>query len=243
MKFMLRIFIAALLLLGPEQLATSQQPMEKGTWSFRDGLPNAVTFVYGTKLTAKELSQLSQCTRLTHVMMGNAGIDSEYVTIEGDLTALGKLKNLVELHLCKDGIHDDDLKFIALLPKLEVLEFNADNGYEGAPICTDKSAKHLSAAKTLRSLTIHDGNLTDAFVATITENLHHLETLSLSSSQLTDESLRLISERCNKLKSLSISSENFTVEGLKQLDKMKRLEQRRVISPALRKTRALKGIQ
>ncbi len=137
--------------------------------------------------------------------------------------------------MCKDGINDDDLKFIALLPKIHTLEFNADNGYDGGPICTDQCADHLRSAKTLRSLVIHDGQFTDKFVAKITEGLPNLEELSLNSAELTDESLRLIADRCKKLKSLSIASDHFTAEGLKHLDKLKNLEKRAVSSPALRK--------
>ena len=167
--------------------------------------------------------------------MGYAGVDSEYVEIEGDLLKLGRLKNLKDVHLNKDGINDDDLKFVALLPKIHTLEFNADNGYDNAPICTDRCADHLRSAKTLRSLVIHDGRFTDKFVAKITEGLSNLEVLSLNSAELTDESLRLLSERCKKLKSLSIASDHFTAEGLKHLDKLKNLEERSVSSPALRK--------
>jgi len=89
--------------------------------------------------------------------MGYAGVDSEWVEIEGDLWKLRRLQNLEEVHLCKDGINDDDLKFIALLPKIHTLEFNADNGYDSGPICTDQCADHLRSAKTLRRLLIHDG--------------------------------------------------------------------------------------
>ena len=124
--------------------------------------------------------------------MGYAGVDSEYVVIEGDLLKLGRLKNLKDVHLNKDGINDDDLKFVALLPKIHTLEFNADNGYDNAPICTDRCADHLRSAKTLRSLVIHDGQFTDKFVAKITEGLSNLEVLSLNSAELTDESLRLL---------------------------------------------------
>ena len=151
---------------------------------------------------------------------------------------LGRLKNLREVHLCIDALNDDDLKFIALLPKLQTLEFNADNGYDPVheiPICTDRCADHLRSAKTLRSLVIHDGKFTDKFVAEITQGLPGLEKLSLNSPDLTDKSLRLVAERCKKLKSLSIASDHFTAEGLKHLDKLKDLEKRAVSSPALRK--------
>ena len=170
--------------------------------------------------------------------MGYAGVDSECVNVEGDLWKLGRLKSLEEVHLCIDAMNDDHLRFIALLPKIQTLEFNADNGYDDIHeilICTDQCADHLRSAKMLRSLVIHDGKFTDKFVAKITEGLPNLEELSLNSAELTDESLRLLSERCKKLKSLSIASDHFTAEGLKHLDKLKDLEKRAESSPALRK--------
>ena len=227
--------VAKIKLANQSQMAFSQQPISKGEWTYNNGKPESVTFVYGTALTAKEIDQLSKCMSLTQVVMGYAGVNSEYVVIEGDLLKLGRLKNLKGVHLNKDGINDDDLKFVALLPKIHTLEFNADNGYENAPICTDRCADHLRSAKTLRSLVIHDGQFTDKFVAKITEGLSNLEVLSLNSAELTDESLRLLADRCKKLKSLSIASDHFTAEGLKHLDKLKDLEIRAVSSPALRK--------
>jgi hypothetical protein len=74
---------------------------------------------------------------------GYAGVDSESVVIEGDLLEPGRLKNLKDVHLNKNGIYDDDLKFVALLPEIQTLEFNADNGYDEAPSCTDRSERPL----------------------------------------------------------------------------------------------------
>ena len=229
------ILLVSLTIVGHSQMAFSQQPISKGDWTYKNGKPESVTFEWGTELAAKEVDRLSNCTSLTRIVMGYAGIDSEYVEIEGDLLKLGRLKNLTDVHLNKDGINDDDLKFVALLPKIQTLEFNADNGYDGAPICTDRCADDLRSAETLRRLVIHDGRFTDRFVAKITEGLQGLEELSLNSAELTDESLRMLAERCKKLKSLSIASDHFTVEGLKHLDKLRNLKERSVSSPALRK--------
>ena len=216
-------------------VALSQQPLSKGTWSYKNGKPESVTFDYGTELTAKDIDRLSGIGSITRISMGYAGIDSEYVTIEGELLKLGQLRNLQEVHLCKDGINDDDLRFVALLPKIHTLEFNADNGHDDAPVCTDGCADHLSAAKTLRKLVIQDGQFTDKFVATITKELSGLEELWLNSPDLTDESLRLLADRCKKLKTLRIASEHFTAEGLAHLDRLKYLKERSVSSPALGK--------
>jgi hypothetical protein len=237
MKRIIRIFLASLLMVGPSQVAFSQQPISKGHWSYNNGMPESVAFDYGTELTTQDIDQLSRSVSIARITMGYAGIDCEYVSIEGDLLKLGRLKNLQDVHLCKDGIDDDDLRFIALLPKIRTLEFNADNGYDGAPMCTDRCADHLSSAETLRKLVIHDGQFTDKFVATITKRLSGLEELWLNSPDLTDESLRLLADRCKKLKTLRIASEHFTAEGLKYLDSLKYLEERSVSSPALRKER------
>jgi len=237
MKRIIAIFLALLSMVAPSQVAFSQPPNSKGHWSYKNGKPESVAFDYGTELTTQDIDQLSRSVSIARITMGYAGIDCEYITIEGDLLKLGRLKNLQEVHLCKDGINDDDLRFVALLPKIHTLEFNADNGYDDAPICTDGCADHLSAAKTLRKLVIHDGQFTDKFVATITKRLSGLEELWLNSPDLTDESLRLLADRCKKLKTLQIASEHFTAEGLKHLDRLTYLEERSVSSPALRKKR------
>jgi hypothetical protein len=225
------VFLATLVV-GLSQMAFSQEPISKGTWAYKNGKPESGTIDYGTELTAEDIARLSAVDSIARISMGYAAIDSEYVTIEGDLDKLGRLKNLEAVYLNKDGIVDDDLKFIALLPKIRELEFNAKNGEGG---CTDRCAEYLSSAKTLRELRIYNGPFTDKFVAKITQGLPDLEELMLSSPELTDESLRLIAERCKKLKSLSIGSKHFTAEGLKQLDRLRDLKERRVSSPALRK--------
>ncbi|MEL0095659.1 MAG: hypothetical protein VW875_07435 [Planctomycetaceae bacterium] len=211
-------------------MAFSQQPMLKGDWSWKNGELERVNFDYGTELTAKDIRRVSAFGTIAHLYMGYAGVDSEYVTIEGKLLRLGRLKNLEVLHLNRDAIVDTDLKFIAQLPRIRELEFNAQNGKGG---CTDQCADYLRSAKTLRELRIYNGQFTDKFIDKVTKGLPNLEQLWLSSSQLTDKSLRLIAERCKKLKSLSIWSEHFTSEGLKHLDKLPNLKHRRVRSPLL----------
>jgi hypothetical protein len=214
-------------------MAFSQDPISKGTWAYKDGKPVSVTIDYGTELTAEDIERLSAVDSLSRISMGYAGVDSEYVSIEGDLLKLGGLKNLEVVYLNIDGIVDDDLKFTALLPKLRELEFNAKNGEGG---CTERCADFLSEAKTLLALRIYNGQFTDKFIDKITRGMPNLEELMLSSPELTDESLRLIAERCQKLKSLSISSDHFTAEGLKYLDRWPNLR-RSVNSPVLRQRR------
>ncbi len=246
MRAFLPVVLVSLTIVGQSKMTFSQQPIAQGEWTYKDEKPDSVTFVYGTALTAKEVDQISSYSSLTRIAMGYAGIDSEFVEIEGDLSKLGRLKSLEELHMSVDAMNDEDLRFIAHLPKLQALEFNADNGYDDIheiPICTDRCADYLRSATTLRSLVIHDGQFTDKFVEKITEGLPNLEELSLNSAELTDESLRLLAERCKKLKSLSIASDHFTAEGLKHLDKLPNLEKRAVSSPDLRKRSSPKEIE
>lgn len=227
----MRSFVITLLVVGLSPIAFSQQPMTKGSWSHDKGTPKTVHFVYGTELNAGDLDQLSRVQSLTGVRMGYAGIDSEYVTVQGDLLKLGKLKNLEKVHLNKDGVVDGDLTFVAALAKIRELEFNAKNGTGG---CTDRCSDHLKGAKALRTLRIHNGQFSDAFVETITKGMPNLEELMLDSPGLTDESLRLIGTRCKNLKSLSISSDHFTTKGIEHLSGLKRLKVRSVKSSGLR---------
>lgn len=234
MRFIPVILVTTLAVSGPLQTASAQQPMPKGSWTYKNGKPQTVNFDYGTELTAEDIARLSAFESIAQIYMGFAGVDSEYVTIEGDLLKLGRLKNLELVYLNKDGIVDDDLKFIASLPKIRELEFNAINGKGG---CTDRCADHLRNAKTLRELRIYNGQFTDKFIDKITKGMPNLEQLMLSSPELTDESLRFIAERCKNLKSLSIGSDHFTAEGIKHTDKLSKLKNRGVSSPALRKKR------
>ena len=216
-----------------QQDATRADPIAR---QLKDPNLKRVVFSYGSKLTAADIDRLSKLTSVVEIEMGFPQIDSEFVTIEGGLQKLAKLKRLEVLRLCKDGIHDDDLEFIASLPRIRILEINADNGYEGAPICTDRCADYLSRAKTLRTLMIYDGKFTDKFVDKVTRELPDLEVLWLTSSaELTDKSLRMIGERCKNLRELHISSDRFTAEGLKHLDQLKKLKKKSVGSRRLRR--------
>lgn len=237
MKMKTAILLAWLIVVALPATATAQQPVAKGHWSFDGGAPTGVDFDYGTLLTAADIEQLSGWVSLTRIGMGHAGVDSEYVTLEGDLLTLGRLRHLRELHLNKDGIVDSDLEFVASLPEIRSLEFNAKNGGAG---CTDRCADHLRSAGSLRELRIHNGHFTDTFVARITLGLPDLEVLSLASPELTDESLRLLAVRCKKLNSLSLASEHFTPDGLEHLAGLPHLKGS-VDSPALRDARRQRG--
>ena len=92
-----------------------------------------------------------------------------------------KLKRFEVLSICKDGIKDDDLKFIASLPNIKLLELHADTGCEGTPIYTDRCAGYLSRAKIHRTVIIHDRKWTDKFVDKLTHGLRSLEMLAIGS--------------------------------------------------------------
>ena len=51
--------VAKIKLANQSQTAFSEQPISKGEWTYKNGKPESVTFVYGTELTAKEIDQLS----------------------------------------------------------------------------------------------------------------------------------------------------------------------------------------
>jgi hypothetical protein len=221
----LTLTITALISAALTLTVFAQQPIAKGLWTNKDGKPYSVNFQYGTNLTARDIESLAACESLTEIVMGYAAIDSEYVTIERDLLPLAGLKELQTLHFCIDKVEDRFLNFIPMLPNIRVLEFNADNGRDDRPMCTDQCADFIKEAKTLRELVIYDGRFSDKFIEKITRGLPDLEKLTIRSPQLTDESLRFIADRCKKLKSLSIASDRVTTEGISVLDKLPKLEE------------------
>lgn len=200
-------------------------------------IPNLtkLVFPYGTELNRKEIHNIAQIERLRAIEMGFPAIDSEFIIVQGSLDLLRHLKNMESFVLNKDLIEDDDLKFIAYLPKLQHLEFSADNGLNKGTKCTDKVAKYLVHAKSLRTLTIYGGDFSDDFILSISKGLPKLETLKISSPKLTDYSLKFIALYCKNLKHLRISSENFTPSGEKYLSAIDSLEKMRITSPAIGK--------
>lgn len=182
---------------------------------------------YGLTLTADDLEYLATLQSLQEIEFGFAGVSSEYVTIDADLAPLAKLKQLQSIQLCKQQMQDDDLKFVAALPRLEYLEFNADTNPEGdrGPVVTDRAAEYLGKAPALKHLII-DGfpNLSDKFVDQVTAGVPGLEHFDVTSPALTDESLRLLAARCEKLRWLDIGSPQFTDDGVRHLAAAKNLE-------------------
>ncbi|MEM9657309.1 MAG: hypothetical protein AAF961_03020 [Planctomycetota bacterium] len=193
-----------------------------------------LTFPYGSKVSGDELAELSRLPGIVHIEMGFAPIDSEYVTLEGGTSPLGRFKDLEVLRLCKDGIHDADLRFVAQLSRLRTLEFNADNGRDDAPVCTDKCAELLCRAKQLRHVAIWDGQFTDRFVAALVSGLPKLETLQLNSDGFTDAALKSIATHGKNLRKVVIASDQFTAAGANVLDTLSNLEVVSVRSTALR---------
>ena len=132
-----------------------------------------MNFHYGTELSTEDIHLLAQQVSLKEFTMGFASLDAEYVTTARTLTPLRKLINLEAVHLCIDEINDRDLRFIAALPKLQRLEFNAENGMKN--ICTDDCAKQLCQAKSLTRLVIHGGQFTNHFIKRISKKLPNLQ--------------------------------------------------------------------
>ena len=100
MKYVAVILMVSLTIEGQSQMAFSQQPISKGNWTYKNEKPESVTFDYGTELTTEDIDRLSGCASIVRIVMGYAGVDSEYVTIHGDLRKLGGLTNLEKLRTC-----------------------------------------------------------------------------------------------------------------------------------------------
>ncbi len=185
----------------------------------------SVNISYGTKLTSDDLAYLSTLVNLKGIRIGQEIFDSPII-IEGDLSKLGSMKSLEWVHLCKHDIKDSDLKFIASLPKITELVFNAESELQsGGSAVSDLCADYLCRAKTLESIYVQGyGKLTDEFVLKIADGLPNLKHLDLSCPNLTDKSLRFLAKRCKKLRWLNVHSNRFTDQGVQQLSTAEHLE-------------------
>ncbi|MCC9605601.1 hypothetical protein LOC68_22130 [Blastopirellula sp. JC732] len=191
---------------------------------------------YGLTLTADDIAYLATVEQLKSIEVGFAGASGEEVKIEADLAPLAKLKRLKWVHLSKEQMQDDDLKFVAALPELEYLEFRGDTNPWGekGPVVTDRSVDYLSRASTLKHLLIcNAAHLSDKFVEQITRGVPGLEHLDVDSPDLTDESLRLLATRCQNLNWLDLSSGQITDDGVRHLANAKNLEMLWLRSAAL----------
>ncbi|WP_158265196.1 hypothetical protein [Blastopirellula marina] len=193
---------------------------------------------YGLALTADDLDYLATLSSLQEIEFGFAGVSSEYVTINADLAPLAKLTQLRSLVLCKEKMQDDDLKFVAALPRLEYLEFNGDTNPEGekGPAVTDRAAEYLGKAPALKHLIIEGfPTLSDKFVDQVTAGVPGLEHFDVTSPAMTDESLRMLAERCERLRWLDMSVPQVTDDGVRHLAAAKNLEMLWIDSPQLTK--------
>ena len=151
--------------------------------------------VHGSHLSADDLRGISKLPHIVELEIGFPGIASECVTLDGGTAPLGQLKTLEVVRLCKDGVSDEDLRFIAELPRLHTLEFRADNGRNEEVRCTDKCAEFLCHAKRLQHLTIHGDSFTEDFFGALARGLPKLKTLEMDSSGFVDESQMPIGTR------------------------------------------------
>ena len=197
---------------------------------------DCVYITYGTGLTKDDVAYLSTLTNLEELEIGQDLVDTP-VTIEGDLSKLANLKSLEWLHLCKQNPRDTDLAFVASLPKLTHLEFNADSEFHGGKTTiTDQCGDFLRQAKSLESVYIQgDGRLTDKFVSKLANGLPKLEHLNMRCDRLTDESLRLLALHSKNLNWLDISSDKFSDRGVKHLSNAKNLRRLWLDSSSLSK--------
>jgi hypothetical protein len=169
--------------------------------------------------------------RLTELKIGTAEISSEYVEISECRSVLGKLQSLEELVLCKRDLIDADLEFIAQLPKLASLRFNAEN-YAApldGPFVTDRCADSLVRSKSLRSISIHEArHLTPRFIAKLATGLPSLARLELSDYAVIDENGLQSLARHPALRELLLPDLRLSDEQLEQLRNLATLERLRV---------------
>ncbi|MFK7817277.1 MAG: hypothetical protein AB8G99_01045 [Planctomycetaceae bacterium] len=192
---------------------------------------------YYTDLNKDDIDYLSTLRQITELKLGQAAGGAECVTIDGDLTKLSQLTRLEWLELCKKGMKDEDLAFIAKLPRIKgvVIEATKELTEGKRPAITDKCAEYLRVAKTLESIDIVGGAaLTDRFVSRIA-SLPRLEMLRFNHDvdKLTDKSLGLLALRTKKLTWLDVRSKQFTDKGVRLLSNMTKLEILWLASPKL----------
>lgn len=187
-----------------------------------------VFYAYGYVVDADDFLELAKVESLRGLTIGFVGCADDWATVDGDISQLGAVKQLEIVSLNARCIADDDLRFIAALPRLTSIEVNVgganeDVGRQG-PGCTDRCAEHLSKAAGLETLWIQDGDkLSDQFVDQLTAGTGKLKWLELDSPLLTDESLRFLAERCPHLEHLSLDSTRLTDAGVGQLVGLKNL--------------------
>ncbi|MFO0911854.1 MAG: hypothetical protein U0795_02770 [Pirellulales bacterium] len=184
-----------------------------------------VSIIYGSTLTADDIAYLSTLSGVSELNIGGLTIDPP-VEIKSDLKPLEGMKGLEFVHLCKHDIKDDDLQFVAALPKLADIEFNGrGDGLYWQHSVTDQCADHLVKAKGLKGVWIDGyGPLTDNFLEKLTAGLPGLVGLHMGSPQLTDESLRLLATRCKHIEHLNMRSDRFTDNGIQHLVSAQRLQ-------------------
>ena len=88
-------------------------------------------------VTAEDVEGIAGAKSLKNIELGFVGASSESVASDGDMRKWEQLKRLERVHLCKEKIVDNDLAFVAKLPVLKDLEFNAQAPglREDAPKC------------------------------------------------------------------------------------------------------------
>ena len=194
-------------------------------------------YAYGHVVNADDFEELAKIKSLQDIEIGFFGCGPEWATIDGDISKLGALKQVERIALNIEGIKDDDLRFVAALPHLTCIEFNAGRPNEASDIkgpgCTDRCAEHLSRVVGLESLTIQDAGdgFSDRFVDLLTAGTQKLEWLDLDAPSLTDESLRLLAERCPRLEHLMLGTEQLTDEGVRHLWQLENLRSLWLSSP------------
>lgn len=192
---------------------------------------------YFTELNQDDIDYLSSLTQVVQLKLGQVAGLAECATVDGELTKLSQLTRLESFELCKKDMEDEDLAFIAKLPRIKDVIIEATPGLrkDKLPPITDKCAEYLRAAKTLESIDIVGGAaLTDRFISRIA-SLPRLKMLRFNhrSDKFTDKSLGLLALRAKQLTWLDLGSEQFTDQGVRFLSRMENLEMLWLRSPKL----------
>ena len=134
----------------------------------------SIHFTQPVKLAKQEIGDLRRLVSLrawnsTGVTFPNGGLKF--------LTALSNLVSVTIDDAATGNLTDDDLRWLAKLPRLESLELHGRN-------LTDAGIRHLAASPQLTSLSLAGNGFTDAGFAHLSD-MHQLQTLSVHGNRLT----------------------------------------------------------
>jgi serine/threonine protein kinase len=138
----------------------------------------------------------------------------EHITKVG-WAAVGKL-DLTELNISYAIVSDDDMKPIAKLPRLKILELSRTDLH-------DKGLSYFKDNKTIEELTLKNLPITAVGVEYIV-SMKKIKKLNLNGTTVTDQSLKLIGEKMPQLKTLDLTDCAVTDDGMRYIAHMPKVE-------------------